>query len=89
MGLLHGGASCALAESASVLLFFPDMSEKVAVGLSLHANHLKSVTDGYVYAKAMPLHIGRTTSLWNVEITDEDNNMVCRVTFTAIYKTLK
>ena len=91
MGLLHGGASCALAEStASVAAFLSvDMSEKVAVGLSLHANHLKSVTDGYVYAKAMPLHIGRTTSLWNVEITDEDNNMVCRVTFTAMYKDIK
>jgi acyl-coenzyme A thioesterase PaaI-like protein len=37
----------------------------------------------------MPLHIGRTTSLWNVEITDEDNNMVCRVTFTAMYKDIK
>ena len=66
-----------------------DISEKVAVGLSLHANHLKSVTEGYVYAKAMPLHIGRTTSLWNVEITDEDDNMVCRVTFTAMYKDIK
>lgn len=91
MGLLHGGASCALAEStASVAAFLSvDMSEKVAVGLSLHANHLKSVTDGYVYAKAMPLHIGRTTSLWNVEITDEDDSMVCRVTFTAMYKDIK
>tara|TARA_B000000565_G_scaffold41761_1_gene27820 strand:+ start:2690 stop:3115 length:426 start_codon:yes stop_codon:yes gene_type:complete len=91
MGLLHGGASCALAESTASFAAFlsVDMSEKVAVGLSLHANHLKSVTDGYVYAKAMPLHIGRTTSLWNVEITDEDNNMVCRVTFTAMYKDIK
>ena len=91
MGLLHGGASCALAEStASAAAFLSvDMSEKVAVGLSLHANHLKSVTDGYVYAKAMPLHIGRTTSLWNVEIKDEDGNIVCRVTFTALYKNIK
>ena len=91
MGLLHGGASCALAEStASVAATLSvDMSEKVAVGLSLHANHLKSVTEGYIYAKAMPLHIGRTTSLWNVEITDKDGNLVCRVTFTALYKNIK
>ena len=91
MGLLHGGASCALAEStASVAAYLAvDMNDKVAVGSMLHANHLKSVTEGYVYAKAMPLHIGRITSLWNVEITDEDDNMVCRVTFTAIYKNKK
>ena len=54
----------------------------------IHCTHPK-FKESNVYAKAMPLHIGRTTSLWNVEITDEDNNMVCRVTFTAMYKDIK
>ena len=91
LGLLHGGASCVLAESIASFAAFLciDPEHKTVVGLSLNANHLKSVKDGYVYGVATPIHIGNSTSIWDVKITDENKNLVCNVKFTAMHKDIK
>ena len=87
-GILHGGASCVLAESvasfAAFLCINPE--KKNVVGLNLNANHLKSVKDGFVFAKATPIHIGKSTSVWNVEITNENGDLISIVKFTAMHK---
>lgn len=78
-GLLHGGASVALAETvASVGAFVSVMDQGLgAVGLEINANHVKAKRDGVVTAVATPLHKGRTTHVWEVRITDENDQLVC------------
>ncbi len=79
-GLLHGGASVALAETlgsiASVLCLDDPLKQK-AVGLEINANHLRSVTEGWVYGKVTPIHIGRRTHIWDIKITNEEEKTVC------------
>jgi uncharacterized domain 1 len=91
LGLLHGGASCVIAEStASCAAYLTvDPSKKTVVGLSLTANHIKSITKGFVYAIASPNHIGKSTSVWNVKIEDEKGNLVSKIVFTAMHKDIK
>ncbi len=91
LGLLHGGASCVIAEStASCAAFLTiDPSKKTVVGQSLTANHIKSITEGYVYATASPIHIGKTTSIWNVKIENKNNEIISQVVFTAMHKDIK
>jgi len=87
MGLLHGGASVYLAETVgSVAGFLCVPENKVVVGLDINANHLKGVREGYVYAKAMPVHIGGKTHVWTIEIRNEEQKMVCisRLTLAVI-----
>jgi 1,4-dihydroxy-2-naphthoyl-CoA hydrolase len=78
-GLLHGGASCALAETigsvASYLVV--DSSKFYPVGLEINANHLRSKTSGFVTARCIPLHLGATTHIWDIKITDERQKLVC------------
>ncbi len=78
-GLLHGGASVALAESAASLGTYLniDRSKQTAVGLEINANHIRSVRDGKVKATAIPLHRGRTTMVWEIRITNEEDKLVC------------
>jgi 1,4-dihydroxy-2-naphthoyl-CoA hydrolase len=78
-GLLHGGASCALAETiGSVASFLViDSSKYGCVGLEINANHLRSAKKGLVIATARPLHIGRTTHVWDIKIHDEEERLVC------------
>ena len=78
-GLLHGGASCALAETiGSVASFLViDSSKYGCVGLEINANHLRSAKKGLVTATAKPLHIGRTTHVWDIKIHDEEERLVC------------
>jgi 1,4-dihydroxy-2-naphthoyl-CoA hydrolase len=79
MGILHGGASVVLAETlgsaASNLAVNRD--EFYAVGLEINANHVRSVASGYVIGTALPLHLGKTTQVWEMQIRDEDGNLVC------------
>lgn len=88
MGLLHGGASLVLAESlgsyASTLLV--DMTKYHVVGLEINANHMRAVHEGYVYGTVAPLHIGRRTHVWNIEIKNEEGKLVCvsRLTIAII-----
>lgn len=79
MGLLHGGASVALAESvgsaASIMFVNPEKSE--VRGIEISANHLKAKRDGMVYCTAKIIHKGRSIHLWEIRITDENNQLVC------------
>ncbi|EPZ48263.1 MULTISPECIES: hotdog fold thioesterase [Alicyclobacillus] len=79
MGLLHGGASVALAESAASLgsLLNVNTDEKTAVGLEINANHIRSAREGIVTAVATPVHRGATTMVWDIRITNERNQLVC------------
>lgn len=85
-GVLHGGATVALAETigsmASLLLF--NSSEFVIRGIEISANHVKSIREGFVFAKASPIHKGRTTQLWEIKITDEAENLISLVKLTTI-----
>ncbi len=78
-GILHGGASAALAETlgsvASALVI--DRSKHICVGLGINANHIRSVKDGFVTGVATPIHLGRTTHVWDIRIVDENDKLVC------------
>ena len=78
-GILHGGASLALAETVASLgaAANVDRQEFVAVGLEINANHLRAKSEGVVTATATPIHIGRTTHVWEVRIVDEADRPVC------------
>lgn len=85
-GILHGGASVALAEtvgSVASLLTLDSIQTHRAVGLEINANHIRPVSSGFVYAKAVPLHLGRTTHVWDIKITSEEQKLVCVVRFTV------
>ncbi len=83
MGLLHGGASVALAESvgsaASIMLV--DIKKNEIRGIEIAANHLRSKKEGMVYATAKIVHKGRTLHLWEVRITDEEDRLIslCKI----------
>lgn len=78
MGLLHGGASVALAETVgSVSANGTLESGQYAVGLEINANHLRSVRSGTVTARSTAIHIGKSTQVWEIRITDEQQKLVC------------
>lgn len=80
MGLLHGGASVALAESLGSVaswLSLENPEKQAAVGVEINANHLKSAREGYVYAKCTALKVGRTMHIWDIKITNEAGDLVC------------
>lgn len=85
-GVLHGGASVALAESVGSLAshIFLDEKEFFIRGIEISANHVKSIREGNVYAKASFLHKGRTTQLWNINITNEAGELISVVKLTTI-----
>jgi 1,4-dihydroxy-2-naphthoyl-CoA hydrolase len=78
-GLLHGGASCALAETiGSVASFLViDTSKFICVGLEINANHVRSATGGFVTATCTALHLGKTTHVWDIKIHDDNGKLVC------------
>ena len=78
-GRLHGGASVAFAETLASIssACVVDRRVKTVVGLEINANHLRGVMEGFVTGIARPLHLGRTTHLWDVRITDEADRLVC------------
>lgn len=78
-GLLHGGASVALAETAASVAgsLNVDPTKETVVGLEINANHLRGKRDGVVTAVATPVHIGRRIQVWDVRITDEQDKPVC------------
>lgn len=90
-GVLHGGATAALAETTGSFAahMFLDLNEIFVRGIEISANHLKSVKEGHVYAKATFVHKGRTTQLLEVKITDDHENLIslCKLTTVAIPKT--
>jgi uncharacterized protein (TIGR00369 family) len=85
-GVLHGGATVALAETVGSMasFVFLNTDEYYVRGIEISANHIKSISEGFVYAKATYLHKGRTTQLWNIKITDEAENLISIVKLTTI-----
>lgn len=83
-GILHGGASVALAETVISLGAWRnvDRSRFAAVGLEINANHVRAKTDGMVRAVATPVHRGRSTQIWSAELRDEEDRLVCIVRCT-------
>lgn len=92
MGLLHGGASVALSESvgsfASVLLLENPMESSI-VGVEINANHLKAARSGYVYSITKPIRIGRKIQVWNTDIFDEKENLICTSRLTTMIVPMK
>ncbi len=89
-GLLHGGASCALAETVGSLAshFIIDPEKFICVGLEINANHVRSARGGYVTATCTPLHIGASTHVWDIKITDDKEKLICisRLTVAILKK---
>lgn len=85
-GVLHGGASVALAESVGSAGAFIFLNEKdIAIrGIEIAANHVKSIKDGFVYAKAKILHKGRTTQLWHIAIENEAEELISMIKLTTL-----
>jgi 1,4-dihydroxy-2-naphthoyl-CoA hydrolase len=91
MGLLHGGASVALAETLGSVAahLTTDPETQACVGLEINANHIKSVREGFVIGKATPIHIGGSTQVWEIRITKEfSDELVCisRITIAVLKK---
>lgn len=77
-GILHGGASIALAETVgSIAAHLVVDDSHYCVGLEVNGNHLKSIREGVVFAKASPVHLGRTTQVWDIRIHDEQGQAIC------------
>ncbi|MGC1516585.1 MAG: hotdog fold thioesterase [Maribacter sp.] len=89
-GVLHGGAMVALAESvgSAASYIFLDASKFFVRGIEISANHVKSIKEGFVFAKAILLHKGRTTQLWDIKITNEAGELIslCKLTTIALPK---
>lgn len=89
-GLLHGGASVALAETVASIGAFElvDQEKQAVVGLEINANHIRAKKDGVVTAAATVLHQGKSTMVWDIKITDEEGELVCvsRCTMAVIQR---
>lgn len=78
LGIMHGGASCVLAETvgSTAANFAVDQQYFYCVGLDINTNHIRSVRTGWVYAKAIPLHLGSSTQVWGINIIDENQKLI-------------
>ena len=90
-GVLHGGATAALAETvgSSAAAIFCNQEEHMLRGIDISAKHVRGVSTGYVYAKAMPIHKGKTMQVWSIEITDDEQRLVSSCSLTTIVLPLK
>jgi 1,4-dihydroxy-2-naphthoyl-CoA hydrolase len=87
MGLLHGGASVALAEtlgSVSSTFYVEDPFKTPVVGVEINANHIKAKRNGFVIGTCTPLKIGRTLHIWQIDIHDENQELICTCRFTSM-----
>ena len=84
-GLLHGGASVSLAETLGSMaaMLCVDAATELAVGLDINANHVRGITSGVVTGTARPIHVGRTTQVWEIRIEDERSRLVCIARLTV------
>ena len=89
-GILHGGASVVLAESLGSIAsnLTVDQTKYYCVGLDVNANHIRPVNKGYVYGTTIPIHIGKKTHVWGIEIKNEEGKLVSisRLTMAVIEK---
>ncbi len=79
LGLLHGGASCVLAETLGSIAgaFCIDPTKQIILGVEINANHIRSAKSGYVYGTVKPIHVGLTMQVWGIEIFNEQKKLVC------------
>ena len=89
-GLLHGGASVALAETMGSVAaaYCIDHAKQFCVGLEINANHIRGVKNGFVKGVTKPIHIGKKTQVWEIRITDEQQDLICisRITIAVLDK---
>lgn len=87
-GLLHGGASCVLAESlgSTGAFLHAEKLGKIGVGIEINATHHRSATEGHVYGVAVPVHQGRTLSTWDITITDDAGRKICTSRLTCMLR---
>jgi 1,4-dihydroxy-2-naphthoyl-CoA hydrolase len=85
MGILHGGASLALAETVGSIAasYVVDRENFFIVGQEINANHIRPVKGGFVYAKATALHLGKSSQVWDIRIKNEEQKLVCVSRFTV------
>jgi 1,4-dihydroxy-2-naphthoyl-CoA hydrolase len=78
IGIMHGGASCVLAETvgSTAANACVNLEKFYCVGLDINTNHIRSVRDGFVFATAIPFHLGRSTQVWEIKILNVQNQMV-------------
>lgn len=78
IGIMHGGASCVLAETAgsTAANYCVDQTTHYCVGLDINTNHIRSIRDGFVIAIAKPFHLGKTTQVWSIEIMNESKQLI-------------
>lgn len=90
LGMLHGGASVALAETLGSIAATccVDTQLQYCVGLDINANHVKSIRSGFVIGIARPIHVGKKTHVWEIRITNEQQELICisRITMAVIDK---
>ncbi len=90
LGTLHGGASVAFAETLGSIgaTYHVNYPDEFVVGAEINANHIKSAKSGWVYGTATPVHIGKRTHVWNIQITNEKDQLVCisRLTLAVVKK---
>lgn len=78
LGSLHGGATCLLAETVGSVAanFCVDQTRQFCVGLEINANHIKAIKSGIIIAQSRPLHLGKSTQIWDIPIRDEQGNLI-------------
>jgi 1,4-dihydroxy-2-naphthoyl-CoA hydrolase len=86
LGVVNGGAYCSLAESigSTAANLCIDRSNFVALGLDINANHVRPASRGHVYGVAKPIHLGKSTHVWEIRITDDDDQLVCISRLTVV-----
>jgi len=89
-GVLHGGATFALAESvgSAAAYLFNKTKNPMVRGIEMSGNHLKGISEGFVYAKAIAIHNGRTTQIWEIKVTNEAGDLIssCKLTTLTLPK---
>lgn len=90
LGIMHGGASCVLAESvgSTAANYCVDQRTHYCVGLDINTNHIRSIRSGLVIATAFPYHLGKTTQVWHIDIKDEQDRLISvnRLTMAVLSK---
>ena len=91
LGYLHGGASLALGETACSMgaAYIIDTDHYIPLGLEMNANHIGSTVEGTIYATATIIHEGKTTQVWNIEIKDDTDRLICIMRGTVAIKERK
>jgi uncharacterized protein (TIGR00369 family) len=90
LGIMHGGASCVLAESvgSTAANFCVDPTKFYCVGLDINTNHIRSIKQGFVFGTAKPFHLGKSTQVWSIEIVNEQKQLISvnRLTMAVLMK---